>query len=165
MNWEYLPLREAQCCLDCDSISRANGACPACGSRSLMPVSRALGGSLGHLEALPVIPGPRARAVPARGLWRAFWNRWASRKRQKAPLGDRAPIPLLQGIGVSNERPTLEELDCLETIADHNCNGSTATHVSVLCDDCDLRSCADSVEVACKSCKRPHKGIAVWDRQ
>ncbi|HTR65431.1 MAG TPA: hypothetical protein VMH85_06640 [Terriglobales bacterium] len=37
-----VPLQHASLCLDCDVISAAHADCPACGSRALLSIARAL---------------------------------------------------------------------------------------------------------------------------
>ena len=41
-----IPLRLSVLCLDCETISPANGCCPCCQSRALLSLARVLGGSL-----------------------------------------------------------------------------------------------------------------------
>jgi hypothetical protein len=48
---EVLPLRDAVFCLDCEAVSKSRSdECPACKSRSLLSLSRLLGGSLRESE-------------------------------------------------------------------------------------------------------------------
>jgi hypothetical protein len=43
----HFPLSKAVLCVDCENVSNGVVSCPACGSKSLMNLSKALGGGTG----------------------------------------------------------------------------------------------------------------------
>ena len=56
-----VPLVQAVLCADCEMISNSGGdACEVCGSRSLLSISRIMGGAIGEERAV-LVPGSVGR--------------------------------------------------------------------------------------------------------
>ncbi len=52
---DAVPLKDAVLCAECEVITGAGGGvCPMCGSRSLLCLSRVLGGTVGYSRAVMV---------------------------------------------------------------------------------------------------------------
>jgi hypothetical protein len=85
----FVPLRQASLCLDCEMISDTAVACPACGSAALMNMARALGNA-GQSHGAYVGPLPDHAAYASRPERRFVFER--SKERSHA-----FRLPLLQG--------------------------------------------------------------------